>query len=393
MDFAPRTDPALIDDLRRRLRVTRWSRGSDDAGWALGTDPAYLRELMAYWADGFDWEAKEAELNRLPRSFVEVGGRGIHVIHSLADRAAEGASRRPALLLVHGWPDSFWRYLKVIPLLAAEFDLVVPDIPGFGYSDPPVGAALNSREVAAVFAGLMTRLGYDRFFAAGGDLGSHVVRYLALDFPERVVAVHRTDAGLPAPGTDVSALTPEERDWVRSAFEWNASEGAYAAIHRTKPNTAAAALNDSPAGLAAWIVEKLHSWSDRGLAHYSMDDILTNLSIYWFTGTIGSSMRMYHANSLIAPAQLARHVDVPSGFSIFGADLVRAPRAWLERSTNLARFTEPAEGGHFAPFEVPERYAQELRDFFALFPAQSAGRGARGERDEEMRAEAPAYGE
>ncbi|MFC4242592.1 epoxide hydrolase family protein [Gryllotalpicola reticulitermitis] len=381
MDFAPRTDPALIEDLRARLRATRWTPTVDDSGWELGTDHAYLRELLAYWADGFDWTAQEEELNRLPRSFVEVGGQGIHVIHAVADgdgdgdgdgdRAgngnAAGEHAAPALLLTHGWPDSFWRYLKVIPLLARDFTVVVPDIPGFGYSDAPVGAPLNSREVAALWAELMTRLGYQRFFAAGGDLGSHVSRYLALDFPERVIAVHRTDAGLPAPGVDVSALTTEERDWIEGARAWSAAEGAYAAIHRTKPNTAAAGLNDSPAGLAAWIVEKLHSWSDRGLEHYSRDEILTNLSIYWFTGTIGSSMRMYHANSLIAPEQLARHVDVPSGFSIFQGDVVRPPRAWLERTTNLAYFTEPEAGGHFAAFEVPELYAQELRDFFTPF--------------------------
>jgi pimeloyl-ACP methyl ester carboxylesterase len=359
MDFAPRTSPAALDDLRRRLRATRLPATTPDADWALGTDPAYLRELIAYWADGFDWEAREAELNRLPRSFVEVGGTGIHVVHSVHDREEQA----PALLLAHGWPDSFWRYLKVIPLLAPDFDLVVPDMPGFGYSDIPQ-SPMNSREVAALWAELMTRLGYERFFVAGGDIGSHVARYLALDFPERVLAVHRMDAGLPPTQTDAARLAPEEREWLAGAAAWNATEGAYAAMHRTKPDTAAVALTDSPAGLAAWIVEKLRAWSHTGLAAYSMDDILTNLSIYWFTGTIGSSMRMYHANSLIPQEQLGRRVEVPSGFSIFPGDIVRAPHAWLERSSNLVRHTEPAQGGHFAPYEVPELYAQELRDFF-----------------------------
>jgi len=369
MDFAPRTDPALIEDLRRRLRATRWSPGADDAGWALGTDPAYLRELLAYWADGFDWEAQEAELNRLPRSFVEVGGRGIHVIHSIAGGNAgdaEGAAPAPALLLAHGWPDSFWRYLKVIPLLAGEFDLVIPDMPGYGYSDTPVGGPLDSREVAAVWADLMTRLGYERFFVAGGDIGSGVVRFLALDFPERVIAMHSMGAQA-APNTDASQLAPEEQEWLRQGQAWNFAEGAYMAMHRTKPNTVATALNDSPAGLAAWIVEKLRSWSERGLASYTRDEILTNLSIYWFTGTIGSSMRMYHATSLLPSEQLARHVDVPSGFSIFPGDIGHPPRSWLERTANLTYFSQPAEGGHFAPFEVPELYANELRTFFAPF--------------------------
>jgi pimeloyl-ACP methyl ester carboxylesterase len=362
MDFAPRTDPALIEDLRTRLRATRWGADTTDSGWALGTDPDYLRELVAYWADGFDWAAQEAELNRLPRSFVEVGGRGIHLIHSVADRETPA----PALLLAHGWPDSFWRYLKVIPLLAGEFDLVIPDMPGYGYSDAPVGAPIDGREVAGLWAELMTRLGYERFFVAGGDIGSGVVRYLALDFPERVVAMHSMGAQAPV-GVDASQLTAEEREWLRRGQEWSFAEGAYMAMHRSKPNTVAAALGDSPAGLAAWIVEKLRSWSEHGLESYTRDEILTNLSIYWFTGTIGSSMRMYHANSRIAPEQQARHVDVPSGFSIFPGDLVRPPRSWLERSTNLVYFNEPEAGGHFAPFEVPELYAQELRDCFTPF--------------------------
>jgi pimeloyl-ACP methyl ester carboxylesterase len=369
MDFAPRTDPALIEDLRVRLRATRWdalgTSGGGAAPWELGADVAYLRELMEYWADGFDWPAREEELNRLPRSFVEVGGTGIHVIHSVVDRA-DGAEPAPALLLAHGWPDSFWRYLKVIPLLAGEFDLVIPDMPGYGYSDTPAGRVLDSRDVAALWAELMTRLGYERFFVAGGDIGSGVVRFLALDFPERVRAMHSMGA-LPVPGMDAAQLTPEEQEFFRRSQEWAFAEGAYAAMHRTKPDTAAAGLLDSPTGLAAWIVEKLRTWSARGLAAFTRDEILTNFSIYWFTRTIGSSMRMYHANALIPPEQLARRVEVPSGFSLFPGDLVRPPRAWLERTTNLQYFSQLEEGGHFAPFEVPELYAQELRAFFRPF--------------------------
>jgi len=361
MDFAPRTDPALIEDLRARVRATRWSPEPAPTGWTLGADPAYLRELLAYWADGFDWEAQEAELNRLPRSFVRVGGAGIHVIHSVTG----GERPAPALLLAHGWPDSFWRYLKVIPLLAGEFDLVIPDMPGYGYSDAPA-APVDAREVAALWAELMTKLGYDRFFAAGGDIGAAVVRFLALDFSERVIAVHSMGA-LAAPGTDASQLTPEEQQWLQRAQAWAFTEGGYMAMHRTKPDTLAAGLNDSPAGLAAWIVEKLHGWSERGIESYTMDEVLTNLSIYWFTATIGSSMRMYHANALTPREQLARRVEVPSGFSVFPGDISRVPRAWVGRTTNLARYSEPARGGHFAPFEVPEVYAQELRDFFTPF--------------------------
>ncbi|WP_329047449.1 epoxide hydrolase [Amycolatopsis sp. NBC_01488] len=363
--FAPRTDPAVLGDLRTRLRATRWPDGPEDAGWSAGTDVAYLRELVAYWADGFDWPAREAELNAIPRFRVSLGGHDIHYAHV---RAAGPAL---PLVLSHGWPDSFWRYTKVIPLLtdpgahgadpADAFDVIVPDMPGYGYSSRPA-TPVNSIAVAGLWAELMDTLGYPRFGAAGGDIGSHVSRYLALDHPDRVVAVHRTDAGVPLFTGDPADLTPEERDWMATVTAWGASEGAYAAMHRTKPQTAAAALNDSPAGLAAWIVEKLRSWSD-GFP-FTSDEILTNITLYWLTETIGSSMRMYRANAAIPPAQLARRVEVPSGFTLFPGDIVRPPRSWLDRTANTVRVTEPARGGHFAAFEEPELYAQELRDFF-----------------------------
>jgi pimeloyl-ACP methyl ester carboxylesterase len=284
-------------------------------------------------------------------------------VHAKADTPAL------PIVLTHGWPDSFWRYSKVIPLLthpenpADAFNVIVPDMPGYGYSARPA-EALNSIDVSHLWAELMTTLGYPRFAAAGGDVGSHVSRYLGLDHPDKVIAVHRTDGGIPVYAGDPQDLTQDERDWMRSAATWGATEGAYAAMHRTKPQTAAAGLTDSPAGLAAWIVEKLRSWSDNFDETYTMDEVLTNVTIYWLTGTIGSSMRMYHANAAIPPAQHARRVEVPSGFSLFPGDLLRPPRAWLERTANLVHLGEPAKGGHFAPFEEPELYAAELREFF-----------------------------
>jgi pimeloyl-ACP methyl ester carboxylesterase len=383
--FTPQADPAALEDLRARLRATRWPDAPEDAGWSLGTDLGYLRELVAYWADGFDWPAQEAALNRLPRFRVPLGDVRIHFVHARAAAPAGPAAttgQGPAgpvlpLVLSHGWPDSFWRYAKVIPLLtdpgahggdpADAFDVVVPDVPGYGYSDRPAGPPLDSIAVAGLWAELMGVLGYSRFGAAGGDIGSHVSRYLALNHPGRVVAVHRTDAGLPIFTGDPADLAPTERAWLESTAAWGATEGAYAAMHRTKPQTAAFGLTDSPAGLAAWIVEKLRAWSDCDgdiERSFTKDEILTNVTIYWLTGTIGSSMRMYRANAAIPPAQLARRVEVPSGFSIFRGDVVRPPRAWLERTANTVRVTEPARGGHFAPFEEPELYAEELRAFF-----------------------------
>ena len=392
-DAAPRPEPftlrtaaAALEDLRARLRATRWPDAPEDAGWTMGTDIGYLRGLVEYWADGFDWPAQEAALNRVPHFRVELGAQRIHFVHARA--AVPSGSAGPALPLVlsHGWPDSFWRYTKVIPLLtdpgahgadpADAFDVIVPDMPGYGYSDRPAGRPLDSIAVAGLWAELMDVLGYQRFGAAGGDIGSHVSRYLGLDHSDRVVAVHRTDAGLPLFTGDPADLAPEERDWLANAAVWGQAEGAYAALHRTKPQTAAVGLTDSPAGLAAWIVEKLRAWSDcDGDVErcFTKDEILTNVTIYWLTATIGSSMRMYRANSAIPPAQLARRVEVPSGFALFPGDIVRPPRAWLDRTANAVRVTEPARGGHFAPFEEPELYAEELRAFFRPYRAAVTG--------------------
>ena len=381
--FTQQTDPAALDDLRARLRATRWPDAPEDVGWSLGTDLDYLRELVAYWADEFDWPTHETALARLPRYRISLAGHGIHFVHARA--AAPG--NRPALPLIlsHGWPDSFWRYTKVIPLLtdpaahggdpADAFDVIVPDMPGYGYSDRPAGPPLDAIAVADLWAQLMTALGYSTFGAAGGDIGGHVSRYLALDHPGRVTAVHRTDAGSPVFAGDPADLTPQERAWLQTSAVWAAAEGAYIAMHRTKPQTAAFGLTDSPAGLAAWITEKLRAWSDCNGdidRSFTKDEILTNLTIYWLTGTIGSSIRMYHANGLIPPAQHARRVQVPSGFSIFPGDVSHPPTAWLNRTANVVQVTYPARGGHFAPFEEPELYAAELRDFFRPYRATTA---------------------
>jgi pimeloyl-ACP methyl ester carboxylesterase len=389
--FVAPASAAALEDLRARLRATRWPDAPEDAGWSLGTDLDYLRELVAYWADEFDWPAQEAALARLPRFRVALGDLRIHFVHARAVGAAGTAvSSKPALPLVlsHGWPDSFWRYSKVIPLLtdpgahgadpADAFDVVVPDMPGYGYSDHPAGLPFDSIGVAGLWAELMSVLGYERFGAAGGDIGSGVSRYLALDQPDRVVAVHRMDVGLPVFTGDPAELTGEERAFLDRTAAWGAAEGAYAAMHRTKPQTAAFGLTDSPAGLAAWIVEKLRAWSDCGgdvERSFSRDEILTNVTLYWLTGTIGSSMRMYHVNGAIPLAQHARRVEVPSGFSLFPGDLAQPPRAWLERVANVVRVTKPDRGGHFAPIEEPELYAAELREFFRPYRAASASAG------------------
>lgn len=374
--FVHITPDEQLDDLRRRLRATRWNDAPEDAVWSIGADSGYLRELVDYWVDEFDWRQRELELNALPRFRASLDGLGIHFVHA---RAVEGSPAPVPLILTHGWPDSFWRYAKVLALLtdpashggdpADAFDVVVPDLPGFGYSDRPRIPALNAAEVAALWSRLMTALGYPRYGAVGGDIGSSVSRFLALDFPEQVVAVHRMDAGLPAGTAELGDLSEDERRWIKEATRWVGAEGAYAAMHRTKPQTAAVGLTDSPAGLAAWIVEKMRAWSDCGgdvESVFSKDDLLTNVTVYWMTATISSSMRMYRANAAIPVEQYARRVEVPTGYSLFRGDIVRPPHAWLHRTSNAVYITEPPRGGHFAPYEQPELYAEELRNFFQI---------------------------
>ncbi|MBT2504018.1 epoxide hydrolase family protein [Curtobacterium sp. ISL-83] len=358
-------DDDTIEDLRARLRATRWPDAPAGSGWSLGVDVEELRALVAYWADGFDFAAHRDALAALPSRRVVLDGIGVHLLHARAPRP----DALP-VLLAHGWPDSGWRYRKVLPVLVdAGFDVIVPDMPGYGFSDVPP-QVLDARQVAGLWARLMTELGYDRFAVSGGDIGTHVARYLALDHPDRVVAVHRTDGGLPWPGIDPSSLSPAERAYIDATARWRTAEGAYAMVHRTKPQTAAVGLTDSPAGLAAWIVEKLRAWSDCDgdlWSVYTRDEVLALLTEYWATGTIGSSMRMYHANAAIPADQLSRRVEVPSGFSFFPGDILRAPREWLERTTNLVSVRVLDRGGHFAAFEQPALFTEELRTFLDPF--------------------------
>ena len=368
------TPAGALDALRERLRGARWPQALlDGAGWGLGTDEAYLRELVAYWADGFDWPAQEAALNELPHYRASVDGVGIHYLHV---PAATGSGL--PLVLSHGWPDSFWRYLKVVgPLTdpgayggdpADAFELVIPSLPGFGYSDKPRTPGMHVQRIAGLWKTLMADvLGFERFGAAGGDLGSAVTRFLGVEHPEHVVAIHRTDVGLPVLQIDPAELTDDERAYLAAVERWRAAEGAYALIQRTKPQTLAFALNDSPIGLASWIVEKLRAWSDCGgdvERRFSKDEMLTNITLYWLTETIGSSFRLYHDAAQIPLDQHARRAEVPSGVALFPRDLANAPRSWAQRTANIVHWTEMPRGGHFAAFEEPELYVEDVRAFF-----------------------------
>jgi pimeloyl-ACP methyl ester carboxylesterase len=367
---------AVLDDLRDRLARTRPARGVEDGGWDYGTDPAYLAELCAYWRDGYDWRRQEAYLNSFSQFRAEVDGVGLHFVHI----RGKGPDAIP-LLLVHGWPDSFARFLKLIPLLtdpaahglpgAPSFDVVAPSLPGFGFSDR--GQPGMIFEAGDLLHRLMTDvLGYRRFAVQGGDWGGTVAEQLARSHGKSVIGVHLTDVPffhMFQPPKDPSRA---EAAYLKKMGDFQKTEGGYAIIQSTRPMSLAAGLNDSPAGLAAWIVEKFRAWSDCGgdlERRFSKDELLTQLMIYWVTGTIDSSMMPYFDFAAAGPMRwtsegiktwLGAAHDTPAAFALFPKDLVPPPREWAERFFNVTRWTEMPRGGHFAALEEPELLAEDL---------------------------------
>ena len=378
--------PAVLEDLRSRIVATRWPEGLRDCGWEDGTSEAYLKALLEYWQHEFDWRVQERAINRFAQFRAEVDGLGIHFIHE------RGRGNKPLpLILTHGYPDSFLRFRKLIPLLtdpaahggdaADSFDVVVPSLPGYAFSDKPREPGVLFR-IGDLWASLMTeQLGYRRFGAHGGDWGSMVTEHLARSHAAAVVGVHLTDVPFLHLFQKPGDLSHREQQFVNSAEKWQKGEGAYALIQGTRPQTLAYGLNDSPAGLAAWIVEKFRAWSDCGgdvEKRFSKDELLTNVTLYWATGTIRSAFQLYYdaanAGALTWVVEMFRKwlgsTRVPAGFAIFPRDIDPPPREWAERFFHVTRWTEMPRGGHFAALEEPELLAEELRDFFR--PLRSA---------------------
>lgn len=372
--FSPPCSPDDVEDLRRRLRHTRWPDEPPDSGWGYGIDPAFLRHVCGYWADRFDWSDQVRRFSAFPHFKAAISGQEIHFLHI----RGKGPGAIP-LVLTHGWPGSFVEFLRLIPLLTEPaanggpgevcFDVVVPSLPGYGYSSKP-GRGMNIFAVADLWAALMTELGYDRFAAQGGDNGAGVTTALGLRHPDRLVGMHLNFI----PGNYRPFLpagmspTEEEGDALKRAAQWVEHNGAYWHIQRTTPLTAACGLNDSPAGLAGWILEKIRLWADcegDPLNAFSLDDLLTNVTLYWMTGTIFSSFRMYFENSA---ASLAlgqdEFVNVPCAVARFPKEIFMPARSWIARGYNLQRWTEMPRGGHFAAWEQPELMADDLRAFF-----------------------------
>lgn len=363
----------VLDDLQQRLALTRWPDQVENAGWDYGTSLDYLKSLVDYWQHQFDWRVQEARLNQFRHFRTEIDGLGIHFIHE------RGKGNNPLpIILTHGWPDSFFRMVKIIPMLtdparfggdpADSFDVIVPSVPGYGFSDRAQQPGMEASRVAGIWGKLMAELGYSRYAAHGGDVGSGITDALAQVHPDHLIGIHLTDVPYEKLyAVDPGELSEVEQQYMQTAQQWSFQEGAYAMLQATKPQTLAYGLNDSPTGLAAWIVEKFRAWSDcEGDVErrFSKDELLTNIMIYWTTETINSSIRYYHETPPNPYGTASSRVEVPTALANFPKDIAPAPRAFAERFFNVQRFTDMPRGGHFAALEEPELLVEDIRAFY-----------------------------
>lgn len=364
--------PAIVD-LRNRLAATRWPDEVNDEAWSYGAALPFMRDLADHWRKRFDWRAVEARLNALPQFTLKIDDTKIHFVH------ARGKGPKPLPLVIsHGWPGSFVEMERIIPLLtdpgahggdpADAFDVVVPSLPGFGFSDRPTAPGCGPKAIAGMWQQLMTGLGYDRFGVQGGDWGSAISIWLARNHPDRVIGAHLNFMISSLQPAEGAPLTEAERAYVASAMKWRDSEGGYFSIQSTKPQTLGYGLTDSPVALAAWIAEKFRTWSDCNgdiAAAIPLDDVLANIAIYWFSGNITSSLRIYKENKAV-PLHFApgERVKPPVGFAHFPKEILHPPRSYVERVFDIQRWTDMPKGGHFAAMEQPALLAEEIRAFF-----------------------------
>ncbi len=373
--FKVEVSDAVLENLQRRLADTRWPDEIPGAGWDYGSNLAYIQELVAYWRSGFDWRAQERLINTMRHYKATVAGMGIHFIHE----TGTGPSPMP-LVLTHGWPGTFFEMHKIMPLLtdpgshggdpADAFDVVVPSMPGYGFSDHTSQRGMHVLRTSDMWVELMQGLGYSRFGAHGGDWGASVTNYLGYAYPQNLIGIHTTSITRPTPymGPGSKPLSEAEKTLLEQREAWVQAEGGYAHIQGTKPQTLSYGLNDSPTGLAAWIVEKYRTWSDCNgdvESRFSKDVLLTTVMIYWVTQTINSSTRLYYETQRHPwDMKQGERVETPTGVAAFPAEISRPPREWAERSFNLQRWTEMPSGGHFAALEEPQRLVEDIRAFF-----------------------------
>lgn len=370
----PFSQPA-VDDLRDRLARTRWPDEIPGANWEYGVDLSFLRQICAYWKDRFDWKAQVERFSAFHHYRYSSESIGIHFIHE----RGKGPAPIP-LILTHGWPGSFLEMMRIIPLLtdparhggsaADAFDVVIPSLPGYGFSERPAAPGMNVFRVAELWANLMNELGYRHFAAQGGDLGAGVSTALGLRYPDRISALHLNFIpGSYRPFLEAGTkITAAEEEFFKVIGQWVDERGAYSHVQRTRPQTAAYGLNDSPAGLAAWILEKFREWSDCDgdvYRRFTRDELLANVTLYWMTQTIHSSFRMYFEGRK-APLHFGEgeFVHAPTGIAHFPKELPFPPQIWIERGYNVQHWSEMPRGGHFAAAEEPDLLAEDLRAFF-----------------------------
>ncbi|MBK5289263.1 MAG: epoxide hydrolase [Acidimicrobiia bacterium] len=367
--FRIHVDERILADLRDRLSRTRFSGSFDEAGWQDGVPTAYLRDLTTYWQDGYDWRAQEAALNRFDQFTTRIDGQPIHFLHA----RSRHADALP-LLLTHGWPGSIVEFLDVIPRLTDPeawggtgddaFHVVAPSLPGYGFSGPTTEPGWDIARIARAFIDLMAKLGYDDYVAQGGDWGAQATTRIGAWDAAHCTAIH-LNMPLADPPTDEVPLSAAEQADLAALADFRREESGYASEQGTKPQTLGAALTDSPAGLLAWIVEKFCTWSDcdgHPEQTFSRDQLLTNVMMYWVTGTITSSMRLYRETRL--SRETLPTVTVPTGIARYPKEPLRLPRAWVERQYHVTRWADLPRGGHFAAMEQPELFVDDLRSFF-----------------------------
>ena len=361
---------AVLDDLKKRLSMTRWPNKETPEDWSQGIPLGYMQELCDYWQHEYDWRAREERLNRFPQFITEIDGVDIHFIHlpSVHENA------RP-LIITHGWPGSVVEFHKVIEPLADPtahggntedaFHVVVPSLPGYGFSGKPEVTGWGIEKIADVWGELMARLGYDHYFAQGGDWGAMVTTHIGLQDKEHCDAIHlNMPVVIPDPNT-MAELTPSEQASLMSMKFYQDWDSGYSKQQSTRPQTVGYGLVDSPSGQAAWIIEKFYQWTDCN-GHpenaISRDELLDNVMMYWLSKSAASSARLYWESFKNPPQD---EVDIPTGCSIFPKEIVRPSERWIrKRFTNLKYYNELEKGGHFAAFEQPEIFLQEIRTYF-----------------------------
>ena len=370
--FEIQVDDSLLDDLHYRLSRTRFPDQIEGTGWDYGIPIDYLRDLVDYWLQAYDWRAQEARLNQFDHFRTTIDGQSIHFVHSRSPNPEAFP-----LLLTHGWPGSIAEFLDVIPPLTFpdahggqsidSFHIIAPSLPGYGFSEPPRTPGWDIRRIAHAFVELMSRLGYARYGAQGGDWGAQVTTRIGVFDPEHCVALH-LNMPIGSPPPEPGPLSDEEQADLAAMQQFQREESGYANEQGTKPQTLGVGLNDSPAGLLAWVVEKFRTWSDCDgdpESLFTKDQLITNVMLYWATQTSASSARLYwetmHGGSL---SEAVPFIGVPTGVARFPKEILRWPRSWVERQYNVTHWTSMPRGGHFAAMEQPGLFVDDVRRFF-----------------------------